>query len=1017
MGKHVCARFKSTVNCIWGGRGKVENEGPENRQRETKEDLLVPLLILTFIACAWLVYTYENQNWLIAFQQVESWIAHPTIIYTSTQIVGIPLAFLATIEVLILGAACSYLLLNNEKDVGIRVLSVLGLGFGLTGLITIIFGVLGNLYQLPLNITILLLIGILLSAIVYKKKRNQNLTIKESLTPHISFPNLKAPPNIKFWLPACVAIGITFFFCFYHALLTVIVHWDAVVYHAAMANIMYNYHAIPVIAGPSIGIEMSANFPPLFSAVGAFYYIQIGTVEDFFLRIIPPVMGLLTVLATYKIGEILVGKKLGLISALFLAITPLFFRYSIYATSYSTLTFFCTASILFLLLAMNRGDTKYWISCGLFYGFALLTSYLGLYLAPFFILALILFLYQRKNTFRINIKKVSLLIVAVLVIGGVWYLRNYNEVGNPIYPNAYTILGGLHIDPIIEQATFNSIKTSATISFFGAANPSLFDKIMIFLTYRTHFPSVSFLTVLGLVLIPTLKNKKFWLITVWPLSLSFLVLSGISWGFPRHMVFAMPGFALISALPLVKLLDICKKYDSSNSKNALLKIRNPLPAIRKSNLIRLGLVIILLGAFLFPSLTLSMGGKVMADNLADQVPNDYLWFLEHPNADTWTVLDRLYPEAVAWQFMNENLGINQKAATVENRIYDVKNCNNSYFFYLDGWEARPLYNITDPKLMIQFLRSQNVKYVIDVLWPREDDDIFNLLPLTQYLGSAYFPPIIDTGGNPNIYNVGPFESPVTDNSPTTVSLNLAGWGAVQSVGGVKTQSVIAGNDSARLYVATPGLTTVAITYLDVGTDPVSINMRDPYSLDWVTGYADIQKTNTGTWKTYDFLAPYSDKGSVELALHAYDENFTVSNINASPFQSPGRVTLNAFNSTQTFDITNKTTPPTLMVYLPILDANENLIINSTTYGKAMCIELYDGVIQPGENTGWWLNHDFVTRSPDTTAYGVQNPSLFWETKNSGLYTMVIVLREPYNNQNTKMDIIVMKEDNLTRLNG
>jgi hypothetical protein len=854
----------------------------ENRKSETREDLLVPLIILAFIACAWLVYTYENRTWIAALQQVASWVLNPTINYTPVQIDGVPMAFLATIVVLFLGFVFSYLLLGNEKDSSVKLLSLIGLGFGLTGLITIILGIFGNLFQFPLNATLLLLLMLSLSVLLYRKKVKEKLTIKEYLTPCIHIKKLHFPSNFKFWLPICVAIGVIFFFCFYHALFTVITHWDSLVYHATMSVFMYNEHAIPVMAGTSIGIQMSANFPPLFSALGAYYYIQIGSIQDIFLRVIPPVMCTLTVLATYKIGELLAGKKFGLISALLLTVTPLFFRYSIFATSYSTLTFFCTVSILFLLLAIVKGNTKYWISAGLFFGFASLTSYIALYLAPFLLIAITFYVIYRKNSFRINIKKVLILLSSILIIGSVWYLRNLILVGNPIYPNAYTVLGGINIDPLIEQVTFNQIKWSATLSFFGG-QVSTFDQIMIFLTYRTHFPSISLLTVLGLALLPT-QNKKFWLISAWPLMLSLFILSGVSWGFPRHVVFAMPGFALLSALPIMKALDVCKQYDLNISKEKLFQIGNRLPPIRKSNIIRAGLVFLLFVAFLFPSLTLSMAGKINAESLDDPVSDDYLYFLENPNSEVWSALNITYPEAVAWQFMNDHLNPGEKFATIENRIYYVKNCSNDYFFYLDGWEARELYNITDPTLMVQFLRNENVKYVLDVLWARihGHDDV---LPMAKYLDSPYFPTLMDHSFNPNIYNVGPLETPITNGSSTIISINQPGWSELQSTGGVHTQSVIAGNNSARLYVCTPNITSLKITYLDVGKDILSVNVHAPDSKEWIHDYAVIQKNNTGKWKNYEFVAPQSETGFVEFGLHAYTENFTISKIYAAPCQS------------------------------------------------------------------------------------------------------------------------------------
>jgi hypothetical protein len=985
----------------------VENNGTtENLPSSSRQELLVPLMILAFLACSWLVYVYVNRNWIDAFDQVLAWFKNPSIILNSATIAGVPLAFLATIETLFLGLTSGYLLLNNEKDLTVKIITTVGLGFGFIGLITIILGVAGELYVLPLNGAILLVGTVCLVGFIYQKKIREKRSFREIFTPHCAF---KLPGNRKFWVPAAIGIIVLFFFAFYHALLTVIVHWDATVYHAAMAVIMYKDHTIPVIAGPSIGIEMSANFPPLFSSLGAFYYIQIGTVEDFFLRAIPPVMGVLTVLATYKLGEIIHSRKLGVVAALFLAATPLFFRYSIYATSYSTLTFFCTVAILFLFYGIVRSNNKYWVASGVFLGFAALTSYIALYLAPFFIIALLYYFIKKRGAFKVNLKKAAILLITTVIIGGVWYARNQIEVGNPIYPNAYTVLGGINIDPLIMNTTINGIKLSAATSYFGIDNATIFDQVMTFITYRTSFPAISLLTVLALAMIP-FENKKFWLLVVWPLSLAVLVLSGVSWGFPRHMVFAMPGFAVLSAFPIIKALELCKFYDFETVKDKFKVAKRRFSFIRKSNLLRLGIVVILFAAFLFPSLTLIMGGKTYEENLGDQVPKDYLWFLEHPNADTWTVLNRLYPEAQAWEYINANLTQGQKVGTVENRIYYVKNCDNNYFFYLDGWEARDLYNITDPALAVQFLRSNNVTIIVDVAWARYHGH-FNILPMAKYLGvSPFFPIVFDNNSNPAIYNVGPFKSPLTDNSTDLVSISQKGWGEVHMVNNVKTQSVLAENDSTRLYVATPNLMCVNITYLDVGKGPVSVNVHNIDMRNWTNGYTTIQRNNTGAWKSFGFILPADAKGFVELGLHAFGENFTVSKIDLAPYRSLDKPVLSyvngtIVNGTLSLNLTRATLPESLIFYLPIPNGTQSVSIHTDSYGKQTGIEIYDGIIQPWESTNWWTRHDFVTRSPTSVVYGTLNPSIVWQPEKSGYYTVVLVLRE-YWKEDPRIDLTV-----------
>ena len=114
-----------------------------------------------------------------------------------------------------------------------------------------------------------------------------------------------------------------------------------------------------------------------------------------------------------------------------------------------------------------------------------------------------------------------------------------------------------------------------------------------------------------------------------------------------------------------------------------------------------------------------------------------------------------------------------------------------------------------------------------------------------------------------------------------VSISQKGWGNAQEINGVYTQAVIAENDSSRLYIATPNLTSLNITYLDVGKDPVSVNVHNLATQNWTNGYTTIERTNTGKWKSIQIIVPPSEEEYVEFGLHAFGNNFTISKIDAS----------------------------------------------------------------------------------------------------------------------------------------
>ena len=119
--------------------------------------------------------------------------------------------------------------------------------------------------------------------------------------------------------------------------------------------------------------------------------------------------------------------------------------------------------------------------------------------------------------------------------------------------------------------------------------------------------------------------------------------------------------------------------------------------------------------------------------------------------------------------------------------------------------------------------------------------------------------------------------------------------------------------------------------------------------------------------------------------------WAIKKIEAAPFQSQEKVSLYSLGG----KITSATSPPTLMVYLPVLDENETLLVETNSFEKFICAELFEGVIQPWETTSWWEYREVAVRSPDLTVYRQINASLVWNVEKSGLYTLVIVLREKY----------------------
>ncbi len=134
------------------------------------------------------------------------------------------------------------------------------------------------------------------------------------------------------------------------------------------------------------GITSGGEFNPPF-----FYWVEhimlLFGDREFVLRLIPAILGILTIPLFYLIGEELVDRNTGLIAAALLSFSPFHIYYSQEARAYTSALFFLSLALICYLRAHRSNDLKYWMFFGIFSAFAFWTHFYSLVI----ILALIIF--------------------------------------------------------------------------------------------------------------------------------------------------------------------------------------------------------------------------------------------------------------------------------------------------------------------------------------------------------------------------------------------------------------------------------------------------------------------------------------------------------------------------------------------------------------------------------------------------------------------------------------------------
>ena len=117
--------------------------------------------------------------------------------------------------------------------------------------------------------------------------------------------------------------------------------------------------------------------PPLYYMV-LHFWLAWGE-SEFAVRSLSAALGVLTILVLYGLAAELFGRRVGLVAALFLALSPLHIWYSQETRMYVMLTSLVLMSSYLMVLALRRQQPRYWLGYVVISALALYTHYFALF--------------------------------------------------------------------------------------------------------------------------------------------------------------------------------------------------------------------------------------------------------------------------------------------------------------------------------------------------------------------------------------------------------------------------------------------------------------------------------------------------------------------------------------------------------------------------------------------------------------------------------------------------------------
>jgi hypothetical protein len=656
-----------------------------------------------------------------------------------------------------------------------------------------------------------------------------------------SKPNLSAcaePPRRKLphilavigW-PLAVFVGAL---SFAHAAFAPVTEWDAVVYHAAAAKLWFlSRPDPPLLYGPSVGIEISANYPPLFQATGAALYTVANSFADFYLRMISPILLVGLMLLTFAYARARFGRETAWWTLILLLGSPLIVLYAVWPTDYMLLAALTLLALILCQLAATSGSFRGWTAAGVVAGLAMLAHFYGWLTLGFGLVAVIIW----QRSWR-GVLGLAIFGMAALLTASPWLIRNLALLHDPVYPLGAPLFHGMGLIQPLWQATQDEVKRNA-LGQFGSAHG-----LRLRLTEVAGILGSHFLLPTGLLL--------GLLMGIWRASKGDRVAGYLAAALLVPIgAYLTPGWywlrALLQVVPIAAML-------------AGLTIGDITRVLQRANL---GWPTVVARGLWAPTLAaVILTSSVAGSALALDGPNQDAWTqnldgshdvlravrnLGSYQQQVWTVYGGDY---LCWQWLNEKLAPEDKVATLDVRLYYMERPQN--IFYLDGREAVPLLHMRSPQEVRRYLTEQGVRYIMIPAWAvaptPSRHPAADLLPLMGMLGkpdgfplTALFAP---TGG--------PWPTSVYSLSGLQVPVAPALWpGSGAPIPSPAQEALAVRHDQtdARIYapILSGAQPTLGFTYYDGSPGMFELNVYDFASQRWHYQLFRAYRSGTGEW--------------------------------------------------------------------------------------------------------------------------------------------------------------------------